>query len=167
MSAPDRRLESHWRLLHPGNFLGAPDLRGRDVKVTIESVSRDDLNVEGQDEKEPKVVIAFKGKSKRWVANKTNLRHLAAYLRTPLTIDWVGREVWLHPTSKEWRPKTRDWTGKSIRNPQANQVEEAIRVWPIDPPGAKEKQAQAADDHSSDPPPDDAPPAGEEGGQEA
>jgi hypothetical protein len=160
MTSP--KLESHWRLLSPSNFLGAPDLRGRDVRVRIASVSREDLNVEGQDDKAAKVVITFEGKSKGWVPCKTALRQIHVYLGTGLTADWIGKEIWLHPTSREWRQKTRDWTGKPIRNPQLNMVDEAIRVWPVEPPasiarGSQQAPARRTGAGPSSPPPSSRP----------
>jgi hypothetical protein len=145
------KLDSHWRILSPSNYLGAPDLRGRDAKVKIASVSREDLNVEGQDDKEAKVVITFEGKKKPWVPCKTALQQIHMYLGTGFTADWIGKEIWLHPTSREWRQKTRDWTGKPIRNPKLNLVDDAVRVWPIEPPASTRREPQRAPSRGAPP----------------
>ena len=134
------KLDSHWQLLHPSDYLHGPDLRGRDVRVRIADVSRQDLNMEGRDDKMPKVVITFEGKDKKYVASKTTLRLIHAYLGTGLTAEWIGKYVWLHPTKNEWRAKTKDWTGKQIRNPQTGLVDDAVRVWPIEPPNSRATQ---------------------------
>lgn len=134
------RLESHWRLLCPSRFLCAADLRGRDVRVRIKSVSVDDLQVEGQDETKRSVIIEFEGAKKPWVAVKTNLRHIAG-LHGEYAADWRGKDIVLHPTSREWNKKKRDWSGKPIRNPSLGAVAEAVRVWPEPPKGAERPPA--------------------------
>lgn len=153
MTADQARLDSHWRILKPSTYLGAHDLRGRDVRVRIAEVEKRELNREGSDETEEEVVIGFEGKSKKWVACKTNLKHIAAYLGTPYAVDWIGKYIFLHPTAKEWKPATKHkpagWHGRPIRNPQENTVGEAIRVWPVEPPKTGGKV-------------DDAPPPSEE-----
>lgn len=153
MSAPDQaRLDSHWRILKPSTYLGAHDLKGRDAHVCIASVEKLELNREGTDDTEEEVVIGFKGKSKKWVANKTNMKHIATYLGTPYAADWIGKFIWLHPTAKEWKPATKrqaaGWNGRPIRNPQENTVGEAVRVWPVEPPTSKpmQKTAEAPSD---------------------
>lgn len=143
MTAPNK-LESHWRLLQPSDYLAAADLRGRSVRVRIADVSRKDLNLAGRDEKARKVVIRFEGKEKLFVPCKTALQQIHMYLRTGLTADWIGKDIWLIPTAKEWRPKTGDWTGKPIRNPGLGMVDEALRVWPVEPPAAITRGAQRA-----------------------
>ena len=157
MTAP--KLESHWRLLHPSDYLSAADLRGRSVRVRIADVSLKDLNLEGRDEKAKKVVIRFEGKAKAFVPSKTALRQIHMYTGTGLTADWVGREIWLCPTAKEWKLKDRAWTGRAIRNPQTNMVDEALRVWPIEPPANITRATQRAPGREPPPSPVPAPAA--------
>jgi hypothetical protein len=139
-----RKLDSHWRLLNPSDYLCAADLRGRSVRVRIVDVSLKDLNLEGRDEKAKKVVIRFEGKSKAFVPSKTALRQIHMYTGTGLTADWIGKDIWLHPTAKEWKPRDKAWTGKGIRNPSTNMVDEALRVWPIEPPTSISRGPQRA-----------------------
>jgi hypothetical protein len=153
------KLDSHWRLLHPSDYLCAADLRGRSVRVRIADVSLKDLNLEGRDEKAKKVVIRFEGKSKAFVPSKTALRQIHMYTGTGLTAEWIGKDIWLHPTAKEWKQKDKGWTGKAIRNPQTNMVDEALRVWPIEPPASIKREPQRAPSRSAAPPSPAAQPA--------
>lgn len=79
-----------------GNWLKAEDLKGRAIKVvitdaTIEKVGEDD-----------KIVLAFRGKEKTFVLNKTNAGVIAdAY--GDEEGGWVDREIIIYPTVTEYQ----------------------------------------------------------------
>lgn len=91
-------LETHWRLMLPSQYLCAADLRGKDARVKIKSVSKAELNLEGRSEKKLSVLVYFEGKQKALVANKTNLKAIAKQ-HGNLTAAWAGKEVVLFPTT--------------------------------------------------------------------
>lgn len=95
------------RLLFPSLYLGAPDLRGKDVTLTISRLQVDTLKTDKGDEKKP--VIYFEetaakarkagspDKEKRLVLNKTNMRSIAALYGFEAN-DWVGKRIVLYAT---------------------------------------------------------------------
>ena len=89
--------KTHYRKLCPTNFLGAHDLDGRDINVTIAKVHNEELmNIESH-QKETKTVIEFEKASKPWVANITNLKAIAK-IHGDYVEDWVGKKITLFPT---------------------------------------------------------------------
>jgi hypothetical protein len=124
----------HADLLHPNEFLGAPDLKGRDVTLTIHDVRLEELTMTGG-VTETKPVMHFAEMQnrtgtdkKRLVLNKTN-RRVIQRLYGDETDDWRGKRITLFPT-------TREADGKQIRNPH-NPGGEAIRVRPQKPGGGR------------------------------
>lgn len=96
------------RLLFPSLYIGAADLRGKDVTLTIDRVQVDDLKTDKGTEKKP--VIYFRemversrksGRdqdNKRLVMNKTNAK--AIWLRLGHEMDnWPGQRVTLYATT--------------------------------------------------------------------
>ena len=73
----------------PSDYLKAADLKGRKIKVTIESVEIKKL---GDD---TKPVVYFSGKDKGLVLNKTNAMVIASAYG-PETDGWVGRPLHLY-----------------------------------------------------------------------
>jgi hypothetical protein len=84
-------------LMFPNEYLGAEDLQGQDVTVTIASISQSDLRVESGGT-ESKFVMMFKGKKKKFVLNKTNAVAIAA-LHGKQADDWIGKRITLYPTT--------------------------------------------------------------------
>lgn len=95
-----------YRLLFPREYLGAPDLKGKDVTLTIRRIVVEDL--ETKDGKEKKGIVYFEEtkaaaekqgiKEKRLVLNKTNAKTIAAIYGNEVD-DWTGRRVTLFPTT--------------------------------------------------------------------
>jgi hypothetical protein len=93
----------HYKLLFPNEYLGAPDLRGRDVTLTIDTVRMESLKREDGDEEKP--IVHFiemrkrpKKKRKKWVLNKTNATQIAK-LYGPEVNAWHGCRVTLYATT--------------------------------------------------------------------
>jgi hypothetical protein len=75
--------------------LGAWDLpEGRDAVVTIESVKGGELTTVGG-KKNKKPIIAFVGKEKKMVSNKTNSKTIAALYGNHVE-KWVGKKIALY-----------------------------------------------------------------------
>jgi hypothetical protein len=87
----------HYRLMYPSEYLNAADLLGKDVVVTIKSVSIEEVpGVDGQ--KKPKPVVTFEGKHKRLPLPITCAKRIAQQLGND-TDDWAGKKVTLFPTT--------------------------------------------------------------------
>lgn len=94
------------RLLFPSQYIGAPDLRGKDVTLTIDRLIVEGLKTDKGTEKKP--VIYFRemearhrrgeGENKRWVLNKTCMKVIGD-LYGYETDDWRGKRVTLYPTT--------------------------------------------------------------------
>ena len=87
----------HFKLLYPSEYLNAADLHDTEVKAVIESVTVEDVP-DPQGKKQPKPVIRFKGKQKRWPLPKTCAKAIAARYGKN-TEDWIGKSVTLYPTT--------------------------------------------------------------------
>lgn len=90
--------------LFPSDWLGAPDLAGKDVVVTISKVDRAELYTPRKG-KSVKVIIEFTGKRKRLVCNKTNASTIAKLHGTEV-LKWVGKAITLYPTTCQNGPQT-------------------------------------------------------------
>lgn len=84
----------------PSNYLKAADLNGHNVTVTIVSVELVELG-QGRD-KETKLLIAFRGKDKQLVCNKTNANTIAK-LYGDDTDSWIGQKITIGPREVEFQ----------------------------------------------------------------
>jgi hypothetical protein len=84
---------THWKKLTSPLYIGSHDLQpGQEVKVTIESVSKEP--VKGPDGKEELCIVAkLKGAQKPMILNKTNCKIIARVLDTPYIEEWSGKSV--------------------------------------------------------------------------
>lgn len=108
-----------FRLLFPTEYVGAHDLRGRDVPHTIKSVSIELLTMTGG-AKEKKPVVQFRETwAKKLILNKTNAKIIAAQFGKD-TEKWIGKKIVLYPTTTQFGPNTVDCIrvreGKATRN---------------------------------------------------
>jgi hypothetical protein len=98
-----------YRLAFPHDYIGAPDLRGKDVTLTISRVDLDELLVvdgKGKGErKQKKLVLSFKeladrpeGQPRKLVANKTNATTIGK-LHGSAVEGWIGKQVTLYATT--------------------------------------------------------------------
>ncbi len=76
-------------------YIKASDLKGRTVKVAIDSVSMEDLSQEGKPP-EVKAVVRLRDRNKAWVLNRTNTTSLIKFFGSESN-DWSGKEVELFP----------------------------------------------------------------------
>lgn len=93
------------RLLFPNEYLGAADLRGKDVTLTVARLALEDLRTESGTERKPVLYFveleerAKKNQiNKKLVLNKTNARSIMAVHGTE-TNDWKGKKITLYATT--------------------------------------------------------------------
>lgn len=98
--------ETHFELLYPSEYIKAAELRGRDVSLTIKSVSVEELQLRGQNKTKSKPVVTFEERPKRFVMNRTNAEIIATAIGSKYTKDWVGRRITLYPTTTLFGKKT-------------------------------------------------------------
>ena len=84
----------------PSNYVTAADLGGKDVTLTIEDVTMQELG-QGHD-KENKLCIAFVGKQKAMVCNRTNANTIAK-LYGDDTDNWLGQKITIGPREVEFK----------------------------------------------------------------
>ena len=77
-------------------YIGAWDLEGRDVTVTIErAVGGEIIGEKGRKDKKP--ILHFVGKEKTMIVNRTNGKTIAT-LYGPKVEDWKGKRITLYPS---------------------------------------------------------------------
>ena len=81
---------------YQSSWLKAEDLQGRPVTVTIDRAVVEDIR-QRDGTKEPRVVVAFRGKTKRLICNKTQALTLADIAKTEEFTRWSGLTVVLTP----------------------------------------------------------------------
>lgn len=85
------------QLMFPSKYIGAADLKNRDVNLTIAKVQVDDLQmVGGRHQKKP--VLYFAKTEKMMVLNKTNAITIAGMHGAEMK-SWVGKSITVFPTT--------------------------------------------------------------------
>lgn len=112
-----------YRAMFDRDYIGAWDLQGKDVTVTISRVQAGELTAQGG-RKSKKPIIWFEGREKGLVLNKTNAKTIAAMYGTDTT-EWPGKRITMFPTTTTMGSDTVD----------------CIRVRPQVPPAAGKKAA--------------------------
>lgn len=115
-----------YRTMFDKEHLGAWDLQGRDVTVTIEDVKAGQLVGEGG-KKAKKPILRFVGKEKTMACNVTNARTIAGMYGNDVTA-WRGKKITIYPTVTQFG-------GKEM---------ECIRVRPTVPSGKEATDATAS-----------------------
>lgn len=81
------------------DWLKVDDLKGNETNCTISGVT---LETVGEQDK---LVVAFEGKEKKLVLNKTNAGAIAHSFGDD-TNDWTGKEITLYPATTDFQGKT-------------------------------------------------------------
>ena len=90
--------KTHWKKLVNSDYIGAYSLEpGKDLDVTIESVSRQLVTSAGG-KKEECTVAKLKGQ-KPFIINRTNAKTITQLYGTPYIEDWVGVQITLYVTT--------------------------------------------------------------------
>jgi hypothetical protein len=84
-------------LAFPSNYIGAADLKGKDVTLTIAEVGIDELQMKGG-RKTRKPVLSFEKTPKQLVCNKTNAITISKLHGTEMK-GWIGKRITLYPTT--------------------------------------------------------------------
>ena len=82
--------------LYPPKWVKAVDLGGRAVNVKITGVAVESFRLPDGTFRES-AVLAFEGKTKRLILNKTQCKQLTALAGSERFEDWIGRSVSLSP----------------------------------------------------------------------
>lgn len=98
---------THYKLLHPNDYLGAHDLDGKDYTLTIKEVLRDQELVMQGGVKEKKPVLTFTNAKKKIVLNKTNAKAIAS-LHGVDTDQWPGKQITVYPSKTKCGRETVD-----------------------------------------------------------
>jgi hypothetical protein len=80
--------------LFPSKYLSAGDLKGKSIVLTIEKVTQDLLEANG--EKRLKPIVSFVGATKTLVLNATNYDRIAD-LHGDETNNWGGKKITVYP----------------------------------------------------------------------
>ena len=101
-------MPGHWKkMMDDKEMLGAHDLDGRDVTITIERVVGGE--VRGENNKKNKKPIAhIKGKTKKLALNVTNCKAIEALIGTPDPAEWSGARITIFPTTTDMGGKVVD-----------------------------------------------------------
>lgn len=91
---------SDYRGMFDRDYIGAWDLKGRDVTVTIASVKAGEL-VGEKGRKTKKPIIRFERTDKGFATNKTNCKIIAGLYGND-TRKWVGRKITIFATTTEF-----------------------------------------------------------------
>lgn len=84
------------KLMHPNDFLAAIEFKGKDVTLTIATVTMETLTLQSG-VKEIKPVFTFKETKKKFVCNKTNASSIASMYGNQ-ALEWAGKRITLYPT---------------------------------------------------------------------
>lgn len=87
------------RTMFDSNYIGAWDLQGRAVTVTISKVSPGELSKAGTSKKDRAPIIHFEGREKGMVVNKTNLHTIASIAGSYKRKAWIGVRITLFATT--------------------------------------------------------------------
>jgi hypothetical protein len=144
-------------LAFPSKYIGAADLKGRDVTLTIARVNFDMLQLKGG-KKEKKIVISFHKTDKLMVCNKTNGITIAG-MHGPKMELWAGKRITLYPTTTRCGRDVVDCIrvreeAPPVPHPSADNLT-------IDPSTSNEAPEPDVDGAQADPPADALPPVEE------
>lgn len=87
------------KLMFPSDYVSAVEFKGRDVTLTIKSVTVENLKLRGGTS-ERKPVVHFAETKKRLVLNKTNADSIAQEHGTDAD-KWLGKKITLYPTKTQ------------------------------------------------------------------
>lgn len=79
--------------MFPKRWLSADDLAGKQVVVEVQAVTVQAIRNPRSNREEPRIVVAFVGKQKRLIVNKTQAYQLAQLANSRETDDWIGLRV--------------------------------------------------------------------------
>jgi hypothetical protein len=96
---PQGAIVPHWRSLVESKYLSHFELAGRDVTVTIKSITLSEI-VGAGGKKSKKALVIFQGKQKGMVMGATCLKTIARIYGDD-TDAWIGKPITIYPTTTE------------------------------------------------------------------
>lgn len=97
-----------YRGMFDRNFIGAWDLEGRDVTLTISRVRAEKLTAQGgRTNRKPCIWFVGREEGKGFAVNKTNAKTIAGMYGND-TDGWVGKRITLYPTTTSMGSDTVD-----------------------------------------------------------
>lgn len=100
--------------IFPSKYLKEPDLRGREVTVTISTVER--VSFQGK----PGLVIYFEGKDKGLAVNQTIFDQITWATGESDTDQWPGNRITLYPTETTFQGEMRPVIRVKPKAPPSN-----------------------------------------------
>lgn len=97
--------------LYPGRFIKAGELKEKKVTLTISDVDIEEL--QGDDGKKVKCIVAFRETEKKLVTCKTNGFSIKSMFGAKLS-DWVGKRITIYPDVWNGEPCIRIWGSPDI-----------------------------------------------------
>ncbi len=83
------------RQLYPAQWITCEDLGERRFRLAISAVTLETVHDRNTHRKTPKLIVAFEGRKKRLVLNKTQALALSCLCGSYETEQWIGKEVML------------------------------------------------------------------------
>ncbi len=127
----------------PSKYLKADDLQGKDVVVKIARVTMEDFD--GDKGNESKLIIAFAGKDKTLVCNKTNAKTIAKVLNSDETDDWIGKCITIGPREVEFQGD-QVWAIRVSLKAPATSAPAKAKPAPVAPPDEYDAAPEAPSD---------------------
>lgn len=112
-------------LLYPSLYVSAPDLKGKDVTVTISATNAEELMLQGGKKGKKKLILSFKEAKKKLVCNVTNANTLVDLYGTRAE-DFVGKRITIYPTKANFGGKMVDAVRIRDKVPGANTPKNVI-----------------------------------------
>src|SRR5947207_4678922 len=113
--------------IYPSKYLKAPDLRGRDVTVTIENVEQ--VALQGK----PSLLVYFAGKSKALIVKPAIFDQIEKVTGEYDTDNWPGHQITLFPTEQDFAGQTYEVIRVRVRTQPSRPV---VRQEPREEPEA-------------------------------
>lgn len=132
------KLTGHLELLHPSKYVKAADLRGKDVTVVIDYLTRENLIMAGG-KRDQKIAISLRsvgGKSldKKLIVGKTVLRMIGGAIGDRHVERWSGCRITLYPTTCRGADgSTVECIRVRVRTAQTQEEPPAEMTAPVDP----------------------------------
>lgn len=115
----------------PSNFLKADDLAGKNATVEIAEVTFEEIG-QGRD-RESKIIVAFKGKEKKLICNKTNANTIAKLVGSDDTDDWPGHKIILTSREVDYQGTPMLAIRVSLNKPASAQAAASKKPDPVEP----------------------------------
>jgi hypothetical protein len=113
------------QVMFPSEYLATPDLKGRDVTLTITDVRCDKVMKEGG-KVEMKYVLYFAGTAKKMILNRKSQPEAIAAMYGTEARGWIGKRITLYPAKTKF--------GKEIKD--------CMRIREVVPPPPKQQPSQ-------------------------